>query len=82
MLHCGPREVKVPPAASLLEAFTTDKALEAVNLEHLDLLVDSHLEFALNLLLFATSPLATEEWQLTHIREIHLVKMIIAVKEH
>lgn len=62
----------MPPAASLLEAFTTVKALEAVNLERLELLGDSLLKFASSLVVFATSPPTTDEGLLTYARVAYI----------
>lgn len=60
--------MEVPPAVQLMEAFTAVGASEAVNLERLELLGDSLLKFVATLYIFATSPPATDEGQLTYAR--------------
>lgn len=63
---------KVPPVAALMEAFTTVNALEAVNLERLEVLGDAFLKFCSTLLLYGVSPPTKDEGRFTYERGAYI----------
>ncbi|KAL7056145.1 hypothetical protein AAHC03_021158 [Spirometra sp. Aus1] len=62
----------VPDPVYLLEATTTLNAVDAVNLERLELLGDSMLKFAASLLVYSSLPPSADEGQLTYLRMGHI----------
>ncbi|VDN16096.1 unnamed protein product [Dibothriocephalus latus] len=62
----------VPDPIYLLEATTTLNAVDAVNLERLELLGDSMLKFAASLLVYSSLPPSADEGQLTYLRMGHI----------
>uniref|UniRef100_A0A0X3Q022 Endoribonuclease dcr-1 n=1 Tax=Schistocephalus solidus TaxID=70667 RepID=A0A0X3Q022_SCHSO len=62
----------VPDPVHLLEATTTLNAVDAVNLERLELLGDSMVKFAASLLVYSSLPPNADEGQLTYLRMGHI----------